>query len=212
VNLYTVRRLQIALKRSVGRKDFLSSFVAGGASAKEAGERARARGRRIEPQACTLAAVCDRIGVLLVVRNAVSIAICSREIQVSFKKKPSDNRVFCLCLCLSLGGGESGSLFSEEEQRRRVFGLLLKTGSSYLFVWIVVRRKRRTRKKTKTRKEFIHCRCLVPLVGGKPGDFETCQEEVCFVCPLSLCFFFGLLFNLESVFFFLFLCFVLPLW
>jgi hypothetical protein len=60
--------------------------------------------------------------------------------------------------------------------------LLLKTGSSYLFVWIVVRRKRRTRKKvglrkTKTRKEFIHCRYLVPLVGGKPGDFETCQKE-----------------------------------
>jgi hypothetical protein len=73
-------------------------------------------------------------------------------------------------------------------------------------VWIVVRRKRRTRKKvglrkTKTRKEFIHCRCLVPLVGGKPGDFETCQEEVCFVCALSLFFFFWLLFNLESVFF-----------
>jgi apolipoprotein N-acyltransferase len=73
-------------------------------------------------------------------------------------------------------------------------------------VWIVVRRKRRTRKKvglrkTKTRKEFINCRCLVPLVGGKPGDFETCQEEVCFVCPLSLFFFFWLLFNLEPVFF-----------
>jgi hypothetical protein len=64
MNADTVRRLQIALKRSVGRKDFSSSFVAGGASAKEAGERERARGRRIEPQACTLAAVCDRIGVL----------------------------------------------------------------------------------------------------------------------------------------------------
>jgi hypothetical protein len=32
-------------------------------------------------------------------------------------------------------------------------------------------------RKTKTRKEFIHCRYLVPLVGGKPGDFETCQKE-----------------------------------
>jgi hypothetical protein len=128
----------------------------------------------------------------------------SREIQVPFKKKPSDKRGFSLSL--SLGGGESGSPFSEEEQRRRVFGLLLKAGSSYLFVWIVVRRKRRTRKKvtirkTKTRKEFIHCRCLVPLVGGKPGDFETCQEEVCFVCPLSLLFLFWLLFKLDSVFF-----------
>ncbi len=61
MNVDTVRRLQIALKRSVGRKDSFFSFVAGGASARA--EEEEARGRRIEPQSCTLAAVCERIGV-----------------------------------------------------------------------------------------------------------------------------------------------------